>query len=66
MKKNKILIISGAFYPQNNPRSFRTTELSKEFAKQGHQVTVYVPKDNREHVKFEKEYGVTIKDLGKR
>ncbi len=39
----KILIISGAFYPQNSPRAFRTTELAKELIRLGHAVTVYVP-----------------------
>lgn len=39
----KILIISGAFYPSNSPRSFRTTELAKRFCKLGHDVTVYIP-----------------------
>ena len=66
MNKKDILIVSGAFYPQNSPRSFRTTELVKEFARQGHKVTVYIPKDNKEHFVFEKDFGVTIKDLGKR
>ena len=66
MKKKKILIISRSFYPQNSPRSFRTTELVKEFARQGHDVTVYIHKNNKEHVDFEKKYGVTIKCLGKK
>lgn len=61
----KILIVSRSFYPMNSPRSFRTTELVKEFAKQGHDVTVYIPKNDIEHISFEKEFGVVIKDLGK-
>ena len=60
----KILIVSRSFYPMNSPRSFRTTELAKEFARQGHEVTVLTPK-MPEHSDFEKEYGLTIKDLGK-
>ena len=39
----KVLIVSATFYPQNSPRSFRTTELSKELARQGHEVKVYIP-----------------------
>jgi hypothetical protein len=62
--KRKILIVSASFYPQNSPRSFRTTELVKEFARQGHDVTLYTIKDKEIHGKFEKDYGVTIKDLG--
>lgn len=38
MDKKKILIVSRSFYPENSPRSFRTTELVKEFCRQGHQV----------------------------
>lgn len=64
MLKKKILIVSVSFYPQNTPRSFRTTELVKEFARQGHSVTLYTIKDKEVHEKFEKEYGVEIRDLG--
>ncbi|QSS98029.1 glycosyltransferase [Psychroflexus sp. ALD_RP9] len=39
----KILIISKYFYPTNSPRSFRTTELAKELARQGHDVKVITP-----------------------
>lgn len=38
MDKKKILIVSRSFYPENSPRAFRTTELVKEFCRQGHQV----------------------------
>ena len=34
--KKRILIVSRSFYPDNSPRAFRTAELSKEFARQGH------------------------------
>ena len=37
----KILIITQAFYPGISPRSFRATELAKELARQGDDVTVY-------------------------
>ncbi|REL23940.1 hypothetical protein DYD21_20605 [Rhodohalobacter sp. SW132] len=64
MNKKKILIVSRSFYPMNTPRAFRTTELVKEFARQGHEVTLLTVKDDELHVPFEKEHGVTIKDLG--
>ncbi|MGF1669236.1 MAG: hypothetical protein ACFCU6_02215, partial [Balneolaceae bacterium] len=48
----------------NSPRSFRTTELVKEFARQGHHVTLITLKDERYHPDFEKKYGVVIKDFG--
>ena len=63
-KMKQILIVSRSFYPMNSPRSFRTTELVKEFAKQGHCVTLITPK-KKEHEAFEKEYNVKIEDLGK-
>ena len=62
-QKKKILIVSASFYPQNSPRSFRTTELTKEFARQGHQVTVITPRV-KEHRDLEQEHEVQIKDLG--
>jgi len=36
MERKKILIVSASFYPENSPHSFRTTELTKEFARQQH------------------------------
>lgn len=60
----RILLISRSFYPVNSPRSLRTTALAKEFARQGHNVTVLTVKDDAVHVPFEIEHGITIKDLG--
>lgn len=64
MSKKKILIVSSTFYPQNSPRSFRTTELVKEFARQGHEVTLLTLKNDEYHIPFEEEQGVTIRDFG--
>jgi len=33
-------LVSSAFHPEISPRSFRATELAKEFIRQGHKVTV--------------------------
>jgi hypothetical protein len=38
--------------------------LVKEFARQGHDVTLLTIKDNEYHIPFEKEHGVTITDWG--
>lgn len=57
----KILIISGSFYPNNSPRSFRTTELAKEFCRLGHDVTVYIPNNEYDYTEFQKEWPITIK-----
>ena len=43
MDKKKILIITHGFYPEQNPRSFRATELAKELCRQGHEVSVMAP-----------------------
>lgn len=64
MDKKKILIVCRAFYPGNWPRAFRPTELAKEYARQGHVVTVITPKVEV-HAEFEKKYGIAIKDLGR-
>jgi hypothetical protein len=60
----KILIVSRNFFPQNIPRAFRTTELAREFASQGHEVTVITP-FNTAQVEFADKYGIRMKDLGK-
>lgn len=65
MTPKKILIVSQAFFPENSPRSFRATELAKEFARRGHQVTVLTPRGNIAHDLFEQQHAVTIKDMGK-
>lgn len=64
LNKAKILIVSASFYPANTPRAFRTTELAKEFARQGHTVKVLTPRNAGLHDRFEKEHGIKIGDLG--
>ena len=66
MSPKKILVVSSAFYPENSPRSFRTTELVKELCRQGHDVTLYTNKKNAFHVPLETEFGMKIRDLGLR
>lgn len=66
MEPKKVLVVSTAFYPENSPRSFRTTELVKELCRQGHYVTLHTLKNDEFHLPIEKEFGVKIKDLGKR
>lgn len=64
MQKFKILVVSRSFYPEISPRAFRTTELVKELARQGNDVTLYTIKDDKLHPEFERQYKVTIKNLG--
>ncbi len=65
MKRQKILIVSTGFHPQNSPRSFRTTELAVELARQGHQVVVYIPTSDFDYTDFEQMHNLKIKRLGK-
>ena len=63
MFAKKILIITHGFYPEISPRSFRATELVKEFVRQGHEVTVIAPKRNGLD-KFLNQHAIAFKDLG--
>lgn len=63
MLSKKILIISVSFYPMNTPRSFRTTELAKEFSRQGHEVTIITPYDPKQE-ELKSQYNFTLKNLG--
>jgi hypothetical protein len=64
-KQKKILIVSASFYPELSPRSFRATELAKEFSRQGHLVTVYTHRNENVHHAYEKKWNISINDLGK-
>lgn len=65
MDKKKILIVSAVFFPSISPRSMRTTELAKEFARQGHEVLVYIPDNGYDYSDFLKANPIQIKTLGK-
>jgi len=64
MNKKKILIVSSGFYPLNSPRSFRTTELANELARQGHEVVVYFPFRGYDYSGYAKTNSLIVKDLG--
>jgi hypothetical protein len=61
MNKKKILLVSNAFYPEISPRSFRATELAKEFYRQGHDVTVISKFRDHNYSDFLSEFPVTFK-----
>jgi hypothetical protein len=65
MSNKQILIVTQAFFPENSPRSFRATELAKEFSRQGHNVTVITPINNDLHPAFAIQHKLSIKDMGK-
>jgi hypothetical protein len=60
----KILIVSRSFYPENSPRSFRTTELALELRNRGHQVTVAIPHNYIPTLKEQRFDGLLPLDLG--
>lgn len=64
MNQKKILIVSRSFYPQISPRSFRTTELAKEFARQGHHVSVLTHPNKIEHASFKRDFNIYFISLG--
>ena len=43
----------------------RTTELAEEFARQGHEVHIYIPETGFDYSDFLKENPIQIKSLGK-
>ncbi len=57
----KILLVSNGFYPEISPRSFRATELAKEFARQGYQVVVYSKYRNFDYSEFLNKHEITFK-----
>lgn len=63
MSKKRILIVSRGFYPIIAPRSFRATELAKEFSKRGHEVTILTHKRDFDYSSFEHEYNFKIVDF---
>jgi hypothetical protein len=58
---SKILLVSNGFYPEISPRSYRATELTKEFFRQGHEVTVISKFRDHDYSDFLKEFPVTFK-----
>lgn len=65
MDKKRILIVSRAFYPMIAPRSYRATELAKEFARQGHDVVALIHKREHDYSGFEAQYSTEIRDFVK-
>ena len=59
----KIVLIARTIYPLLSPRAFRTTELAKQFARQGHDVVVYAVLGDYDYTLFEKKYGIKVKPI---
>lgn len=61
----KILLVSNGFYPEISPRSYRATELAKEFCRQGHDVTVISKFRDHDYKDFLREFPLTFMMWGK-
>lgn len=59
-KKNIILVTNG-FYPEISPRSYRATELAREFCRQGHKVTVISKYRDFDYGDFLYEFPLTFR-----
>ena len=59
-KKKNILIFSKFFFPQITPRAFRATELAKEFARSGHNVTALIMQTDYDYSSFTEQYEIKI------
>lgn len=57
----KILLVSNGFFPEISPRSYRATELAKEFLRKGHQVTMISKFRDYNYSDFLKKYSITIR-----
>lgn len=62
----KILIISNHAYPAQGPRAFRTTELSEQLVKMGHEVVLYTVLGKHDYSMYEKETGIQMRDINPR
>ncbi len=59
----KIVIIGRTIYPLLSPRAFRATELAKEFARIGHDVTLYGVLGDFNYSEFTEQTGVKVKPI---
>jgi len=57
----KLLLVSNAFYPEISPRSYRATELAREFSRQGHEVVVITKYRNHDYSDLLRETSVVLK-----
>lgn len=61
----KIVIVSYATYPGVSPRHLRTNELSKELARKGHDVTLYVLEGGYNYDEYARNNNIKVKSLGR-
>lgn len=63
--RKKILLVSNGFYPEISPRSYRATELAKEFIRQGHCVKVITKYREHDYSGFLQKYSIELEMWGK-
>ncbi len=56
----KILIIAYHFYPAITPRAFRAFELTKQLAKEGHEVKILLPGSDYDYAEICKKYNFSV------
>lgn len=59
-----ILVLSSVIFPNRSPRAHRATELAKELARKGHNVTLCAVLGEYDYSTFETENRVKVDDLG--
>ena len=59
----KIVLIARNIFPLLSPRAFRTTELAKELAHLGHDVTIYAVLGEYDYTSFTKTTHVKVKNI---
>ena len=59
----RILVITQHIIPIQSPRSIRSTELIKELARRGHQVTVYAVLGKYDYTDFQQETDIKVKPI---
>jgi len=61
----KILMVSNGFFPEISPRSYRATDLAREFCRQGHIVRVITKHREFDYSEFLSECSLDLKMWGK-
>jgi len=61
LENKRILIVTSAFFPEISPRSFRATELAKEFSRQGNQVNVITKNREYDYSGFLSQFPITLR-----
>jgi len=64
-ESRNIILVTNGFHPEISPRSYRATELAREFCRQGHRVTVISKYRDYDYGNFLSEFPLTLKMYGR-